>query len=214
MKRDDTQCLSEYQMGAYMEGNLSPDMKEAAENHFASCSQCWSEFLAMNRVILKESDGTEREVPGHLVKSAVALFPEKSGLFDVVLKLLRDTVDVVQCAHDVTLFTPLPVSGLRSGKLVRPEMVVLKKAFKNMDVQLDVEKVSETLCNIRIAVDTGKQKDLLKCLRAELIAEGRVLDSEPLEAGEMVLEDIGTGRYTIKIMRKGKMVGQISLKLE
>jgi hypothetical protein len=97
---------------------------------------------------------------------------------------------------------------------VRPEMVVLKKSFKGMDVQLDVEKVSETICNIRISVDASGEKDGFKGLRAELIAEGRVLASEPLETGEMVLEDIGTGRYTIKISRKGEPAGQISLKLE
>jgi hypothetical protein len=214
MKRDDTKCLNEFEMGAYVENSLSPDMREEVENHFASCNQCWSEFIAVHRAMISERDVLTGEAPGHLIKEAVAMFPEKSRLSDIVLKLVRDSVDVVFHAHDITLFTPLPASGLRSGKSVRPEMVVLKKSFREMDVQLDIEKVSETICNIRVAVDKGTGKNVLKGLRAELVAAGRVLDSEPLEAGEMVLEDIGTGRYAIRISKKGKVVGEISLKLE
>jgi len=214
MKTDDKKCFSEFEMGAYIEGSLSPEMKEAFENHFASCDHCWSEFVELNRVIIKESDMLAGEVPEHLIKKAVRMFPEKSGLFDIVLKLVRDSVDVVYSAHDITAFTPLPVSGLRSGKIVRPEMIVLKKSFKDIDVQLDIEKVNENICNIRVSVDTLKNRDLIKGLRVELISEGRELVSVPVEGGETILEDIKTGRYAIKISRKWEIVGQISLKLE
>ena len=214
MKTDHKKCLSDIEMGAYIEGSLSPDMKETFETHFASCDQCWSTLAAVNSVIMNKDDVATEDAPDYMIEKAGMMFPEKSSLLDIALKLVKDSVDVLHRSLDINVFSPLPATGLRSGKTIRPEMIVLKKSFKDIDVQLDIEKVSENICNIRVSVDTLKGRDILKGLRVELISKGRELISDLLEDGETVLEDISSGRYTINICWKRKILGQIALKLQ
>jgi hypothetical protein len=214
MKTDDKKCFSAFDIGAYIEGSLSSDQRESFERHLAGCHKCWSEFVAVNRVIMNKDDVVNEDAPAYMVEKTGMMFPEKSSMLDIALKLVKDSVDVVYRSLDINIFSPLPATGLRSGKTMRPEMIVLKKSFKDIDVQLDIEKVSENICNIRVSVDTLKGRDLIKGLRVELISKGRELISDLLEDGETVLEDISSGRYTINICRKRKILGQIALKLQ
>jgi hypothetical protein len=214
MHSDNKRCLSEFEVGAYIEGNLSSDRKESFERHLVECKHCWREFVAINRMIINKDDLAVEEVPEYLIKKAVRMFPEKSSLFDIILSLVRDSVNVVYCSNDINIFTPLPSAALRSNKIVRPEMIVLKKSFEDIDIELDIEKVTGGLCNIKVAVDDLKAKILMNTLRVELISEDRELVSNLLEDGETILEDIGSGKYTIRIHKKGKIFGEIALKIE
>jgi hypothetical protein len=92
--------------------------------------------------------------------------------------------------------------------------VVLKKSFEDINVELDIEKVNDDLCSIRVAVDCLETEVLMDTLRVELVSGERELASNLLEGGETFLEDIGTGKYRIKIHRKGKVFGEIALKIE
>jgi hypothetical protein len=214
MRSDNKRCLSESEFGAYVEGSLSAVKKASINEHLVECQHCRQEFAAINSVIIQKDDMVEEDAPEYLIKKVVGMFPEKSGLFDIVLNLVRDSVRVVYCSHDIDMFMPLPAAGLRSGKAVRPEMIVLKKSFEDIDVELDVEKVAGSLCNIRVTIDDLKAKVLMNTLRVELISEDRELVSNLLEDGETILEDIGSGKYTIKIHKKGKIFGEIALKIE
>lgn len=72
----------------------------------------------------------------------------------------------------------------------------------------------ENLCNIRVGVDNLKIKVLMNTLRIELISEGKELISNLFEDGETILEDISTGRFTIKIQKKGEVLGAVTLKVK
>ncbi len=140
--------------------------------------------------------------------------PEKRSLFDIVLDLNQDYVRVDYCTNDINVFTPLPAAGLRSDKIVNPEMVILEKSLGEIDVELFIEKVADNLCNIRVGVDNLKTKVLMNTLRIELISEGKELISSLFEDGETILEDISTGRFTIKIQKKGEVLGEVTLKVQ
>lgn len=214
MRTEKKKCFSEFDVGAYIEGSFSSDQQESFERHLSGCHECWSEFVAINRVIMNKDSVATEDVPDNMIEKASMMFPKKSSLLDIILNLVRGSVDVVHRSLDINIFSPLPAVGLRSRKTIRPEMIVLKKSFKDIDVQLDIEKVSETICNIRVSVDTLKGRDLIRGLRVELISKGRELISDLIEDGETVLEDISSGRYTINICRKRKILGQIALKLQ
>ena len=213
MRSERRKCLSDSEIGAYIEGSLSSGRKESFESHLAGCQECWKEFIAINRVINRK-DAPAENVPEYLMEKAIGMFPEKRSVFDVVLNLLRDSVKVLYNSPDINIFTPLPVPALRGEKIMPPEMIVLKKSFEDIEVELDIEKVAGSLCNIRVAVDDPRRKILMDTLRVELISEDRELVSGLLEDGETVLEDIGLGKYTIRINRKGKTLGEIALQIK
>ncbi|MBI5664007.1 MAG: hypothetical protein HZC49_02785 [Nitrospirae bacterium] len=213
MQPETRKCLSEAEIGAYLEGRLSSDGKESFEGHLVECKICRREFAAITRVIVRKDDFAE-EAPAHLIKNAINLFPEKNSVVDVIVNLIKDSIKVLYCSQDINIFTPTPVPALRGEKGPRPEMVILKKSFEDIDVELDIEKAAGSLCNIRVAVDDIRKKTLMNTVRVELLSEERELASDLLEDGEAVLEDVGLGSYTIKIHKKGKILGEIALKIK
>lgn len=213
MRTESRKCLSETEIGAYLEGRLSSSGKEAVDGHVAACNKCWKDFVAVSRVMNRE-DAADENVPEYLIAKAVGMFPEKTSVFDLVLNLLKDCVKVLYCPPDINIFTPVAVPALRGKKAVSSEMIVLKKSFEDIEVELDIEKVAGSLCSIRVAVDDLNRKRSVNTIRIELISEGRELESSILEDGETVLEDIGLGKYTIRINKKGKTLGEIALKIK
>ncbi len=139
---------------------------------------------------------------------------EKRSMFDIVMDLNQDFVKVDYCSDDINVFTPLPAAGLRSNTNIHPEMVILEKSLGEIDVELFIEKVDKNLCNIRVGVDNLKTTVLMNTLRIELISEGKELISNLFEDGETILEDISTGKFTIKIQKKGKVLGEVTLKVQ
>lgn len=214
MHQKNEKCLSDFEFGAYLEGKLSSDEKGAIDERFIECEHCREEFIAVNRVISQKDDAVIEELPEHLIKKAVRMFPEKTSLFDIVLNLVRDSLEVVYYSNDIYISTPSPAAGLRGNKIVSPEMIILKKSFEDINVELDIEKIYETVCNIRVTVDNLKTKTSGNSIRVELISKKRELVSNLLENGETILEDITTGKYTIKIFQKRKVLGEIVLKIQ
>lgn len=214
MQTGNKKCLSEFQLGAYLEGKLPPDEKGSMEMHIMECRQCREELLAVRLVTDAKDDRAFDDVPEHLINKAVGLFPEKKSVFDVVLNMVRDYLDVDYCSNAVNIFSPLPAEGLRSNKTVRPEMIVLNKSFEDIDVELDVEKISESICNIRVTVKNLKAEFLKDTIRVELVSGDRELVSNLLENGETILEDVTVGKYAIKICHKSRTLGEIVLKIQ
>ena len=214
MNSENKKCLSEFELEAYLEGKLSSDRKESVNKHFNECGQCREEFNAINQIVIQGDDMAVEEVPEHIIKKAVGMFPEKSGLFDIILSLVRDTLEVVYYSDDINISTPSPATGLRGNTIASPEMIVLKKSFEDINVELDIEKLSGNMCNMRVTVDGLKEKIMRNTIRVELIYKGRELVSGLLEDGEAILEDISIGKYTIKICQKRKILGEIILKIQ
>lgn len=207
-------CLTEFELGAYIDGDLPSEKRESIENHFADCKKCWNEFLAVRQAISASSAPDAEEVPARMIKKVADMFPEKSSLFDIVLNFVSDAVRLVQCSADFTQLTLAPAGGFRGRGDTTAGMVVLKRSFEEINVELDMEKISDDLCNIGIYLDEGTPEELLNALRVDLLSEGRELFSGPLKNGEAMLEDVSAGKYTINIHKGEKIYGEISLKIQ
>jgi hypothetical protein len=207
------QCISETELGAYIDGTLTEEKKNVIEKHFVHCSKCWNEFIAV-RQVMTVKNGPEEEVPERVIRSVVSMFPSKSSIFDIVLKLARDTVEVIQHSVDFSMPETVPAYALRGDKDTTPGMAVLKRSFDEITVELHIEKMQENLCNIRVAVEDLTSGDLLNTLRLELVSGGRELSSSRLEKGEAVLEDISTGLYTIKLLNYDRTFGEVAIKIQ
>jgi hypothetical protein len=214
MDKHNKKCLTDYEIGAYMDGNLPDSEKEALENSLFACKECWEDFVTIKQAVIHDDELTE-EMPASLMQKAINMYPEsQDSIFNIVVGLVKDSIQVMHYTKGFDIFVPLPAGGLRSGITEHPSMVVIKKSFDEIEVELDVEKTGSDVCNIRVAVDDVIKKRSVKPFRVELSSNGRELVSNLLENGETFLEDIGTGHYTIKINRKGIIFGEISLKID
>lgn len=207
-------CLSEIEVGAYIDGTLSPEKRDKVERHFVDCSKCWNEFIALQRVLTTKNQFDQEDAPEAVIRNVVNMFPQKEGLLDIVLKLAGGAVEVLKHSVDFSLMQPLPAAGIRSGKELSPGMVVLKRSFEEINVELNIEKMQDNLCSIRVLVDDPAAKEGKDIFRVELISRGRELFSSRIKQGEAVLEDVGTGLYKIKILKHSRSLGEISIKIK
>ena len=75
----DKKCLGDTEIGAYIEGRLSPEKKEALERCLDGCPECRMELAAIRRMIIGESPQKD-EVPERLMEKAVKMYPRSRGL--------------------------------------------------------------------------------------------------------------------------------------
>ncbi len=214
MDRHNKKCLTDYKIGAYIDGKLPDFEKEAVENSLFACKECWGDFVSIKQAVIQGDDEPSEEMPASLMQKAINMYPEKNSLFNIIVGLVKDSIQVMHYSKGFDIFVPMPAGGLRSGTTEHPSMVVIKKSFNDIEVELDIEKTGSDVCNIRVAVDDVIKKRSVKPFRVELISNGRELVSNLLENGETFLEDVGTGHYTIKIHKKGKIFGEIALKID
>lgn len=210
----DNKHLSDFELGAYIEGRLSTEKKELFEKRLTEDKDAMDEFVVINRVIIQKDNLLIKDVPQHLIEKAIKMYPERRNLFDIIVDLGRDIIDVVYASCNINVFTPLPVPTLRNTRALGPRMVVLTKSFDNINVELDIEKTTGNCCDIKIVVVDIETKILMNNLRVELISEGKELASDLLKNGEVIFEDICPGRYTITINKNNKNYGSLAIKIK
>jgi len=215
MDKHNKKCLTDYEIGAYIDGKLPDFEKEAIENNLFACKECWEDFVTIKQAVIHGDDELSEEMPASLMQKAINMYPEsQNSLVNIIVGLVKDSIQVIKYSEGFNIFVPMPAGGLRSGITEHPSMVVIKKSFNEIEVELDIEKTGSNMCNIKVAVDDVIKKRSVNPWRVELISNGRELVSNLLENGETLLEDIGTGHYTIEIYKKGKIFGEISLKID
>jgi len=214
MERHNKECPSDYEIGAYIDGKLTDSEMETIEKRLFSCGECWEDFVTVKKNIIQDLEEPVKAMPASLMDKAIHLYPEKNKFFNLIVSLVKDSIQIMQYTEGFQIFTPVPAGGLRRGTPEHPTMVVIKKSFDEIDVELDIEKTGRDICNIRIAVDDTMQKVSVQPLRVELVSNGRELVSNLLEEGETFLEDVGVGHYNIKIHKNGKIFGEIALKID
>ena len=208
------ESLTEVELAAYLEGRLSPEKRQQVERVLGSHKGTRDEVAAIRHIISTTGGMPEERVPAHLIEKAVRLYPTKRNLFDIAVSLVKDAVQVVYRSVDVAVNSLQPALGLRNTRMLGPRMVILKKSFADVDVELDIEKVEGSFCNIKVIVADSMTKRPAHNLRAELFSQGRELASELLEQGEVLFEDIGPGVYSVSINKMSRVFGEITLKIE
>jgi len=206
-------CLTDEEIGAFLEGRLDTRSRDLLEMHLEGCGKCLNEIATLNRGLTSQDGLSFSEVPARLIKQAIALYPSKSLFFDAVISLTREAIRIVDLSALMKTAVIQPAFSLRNGKKAEPHMVAVQKSFDEIDAELIIEKVSDLRCNIKVIV-VGITFAKSPPLRAGLFSGGRELASYHLENGEAIFEEVEHGRYTISINRQSRVYGEISLKIE
>jgi hypothetical protein len=206
-------CLTESQIGGYIEGRLPELDREAVEGHLNICPLCRN-AAEVAKSLLAAGPPSKETVPEYMIQKAVDYYEEKETIFDIILRLMEETVRVIRSAADVALAIPQPLGALRGVQALSPTMVVLTKSFRSADVECDIERVASGRCNIKVVVMDPKRGSPLRNLRVELFCRDRQLASSSTEKGDVLFEDVSKERYSIKVLQKGEILGELTLKIE
>ena len=98
-------CFSETEVGAYIDEKLLSEEKAALEKRLFDCKTCGDEFISITGIIAQKDKTESGDVPDHLIEKAVAMFPEKQNVFDIVIGIVKDSLMLVSSANNFHIFS-------------------------------------------------------------------------------------------------------------
>jgi hypothetical protein len=214
-------CPDAMTLAVYMDGKLSTSERDLTERHLGSCDLCLDEVVAA----VERSDwisAKSQPVPAYLLQKAVALeqsvklamLPKTKGAFDVVLLLLKDTVQLVNSSSEWFIPLPMVVPAVRGTPGTRKASAVrLQKEVGSYKVELDIEQTRSMQCQIGINV---KEKDgnPAEDIRVSLSTGDYELASYLTRQGRAVFDEIPRGEYGLALSDRYGSVGTIRLNIE
>jgi len=206
--------FDEIKIGAYLEGRLSVEEKSEIDKYCASSGELKEEVDVLSKLLSGDDIVDAVAPPEYVIQNAIKLLPKNERLFDVVIRLAKDTIRVISHPEDVFLIAPFTAPALRTDTILSHNMVILRKSFDTINLECDIEKVSSGLCAIKIMISDKGTGTLPGNIRVDLLSKGRVLISTALENGSTLLEDINRGRYAIHIRTNRQTLGQLALRIK
>jgi len=207
-----TERVKETDFAAYFEGRLPEGRRQEIERILAETPDLMDEFFSLYRLGQTRADREAGSAPERIVRNAISLLSADKGLFEVVLALVGDAVQVLSSASGIDLSSPRAAFALRSSGPEKPKIVVIRKFFDWGDVELDVQSAGTGLCTITVEVPAAVDFEF-DHLRAELQSEGRIIASEQLSGGRSVFEAVGPGRYSVMLRKNRKFFGNITIRI-
>jgi|GEM_PF-6161045 len=211
---NDKGCLTEAELGAYLEGRVSAEKRAEVEKVLADCPDCLAEAVNIKRIISDPSAADLSGLDAGAVQRAAALFPARSQVFDAVISVLNDAIRVIRSSPLAAWSYAAPALGLRHTKALSPSMIVLTRTFNGLKAELDIEQIAECICNLKIRISPVSPDISLQGIRVELFSGERELASEFLSAGNVLFEDMGCGDYVVSVRKKEIVFGEITLRIE
>lgn len=204
-------CLDEEVLASYLSGLLTGDAKENLEAHLATCTMCLDDLVAVHKAV--EDKGVER-VPQRVIDRAMSLVsPSQRGeeLLDLVVRVVKDTVELVRTSGQLIL-SPAPVGVRGRPKPSQTSILQVEKEMGRFKVTVEVERVETELCQVAVRVrqEGGRPAD---GIRLSLVSGGREQASYLTRKGEVVFDPIPQGDYNLAISDSGTPVGTIRLRL-
>lgn len=205
---DRANCPDDETLVNFLGGGLGDDAKELIECHLARCSFCLEDLVAAYST---GQDYDIERVPQRLIDKAMGLVQGKETLFDVVARLVTDSIELVSSSARVI---PAPVPATVRGGAKPPEGSVLQveKEVGRFRVAVELELVEAGMCQViaNVTEERGRPAD---GIRLSLSSEGREQASFLTRDGRVLFDRISPGEYSIAVSDSGTPVGRIKLSL-
>lgn len=205
---DRANCPDEETLAIFLGGPLAGEARREVEAHLAKCSFCVEDLVAAYR---SGQDYNIERLPQQLIDKAMALVEGKETLFDLAVRLVKDSIELISTSGRVT--SALLQAAVR-GK-VEPSkggVLQLEKEVGRFNVAVEMEVVEAGMCQMVVSVkDEGGR--LAEGIRLSLISAGREQASFLTRRGVVVFDRIPPGEYSISLSDSRTPVGTISLRL-
>lgn len=209
-------CLSEELFAAYLGNLLDNTEKEKVEEHLSNCKVCRQNSIFFNKVSMNIEKEPMLKAPSKITEKAKQLvqgFPEKD-LIEVILEFARDSIRVLK--DTANIFKPLEaaLAGTREGGTEGVKNIVfLGKKFNEVDVDIIIEKINDSSCNIEVKTSAISSGAPLDDIRFNLISGEKELASYLTVKGMASFKNINFGTYTLQIIKGQDILGKILLQL-
>lgn len=208
------ECPDEESLANYLSGLLSDAAKESLENHLAGCTFCVDEIVAAHKAM---QDTATEIVPQRVMDRAMGLVPAKQrneGVFDVVVRLVKDSIELVSTSGQwIAPMAAAPVGVRGRAQPSESSILQVEKEMGKFKVAVEVERVETDLCQVVVNV-SGLEGKAAEGVRVSLLAGGREQASYVTRQGEAVFDRIPQGEYNLALSEAGAPVGMIRLKME
>ena len=203
-------CPDEEIIADYLEGRLSAEAKEAMDAHLSECELCLEELVTAGKAI---RDAAELPaVPSGVTEAAVRLVARRTtGVAEKGLKeSIAAYVEKISDYFRYSLPSRWQQATIRSSKKkAAPDLVMIRKVFKEIEAEIEIEKTGADKAHIRVRA-SGREKN---GIRVTLKRVEREISSQLLSGGYTLFEDIPFARYEIVFSTNGAKLGSYTFEI-
>lgn len=204
---DRADCPSEEMLAVFPGGNLPKELRDEVATHLAQCSFCLKDLVSDYKS--GEIAGTER-VPQRLIDSAVALVQGRETAFDLVVRLVKGSIELISTSAQV-IPAPTPVTRGEVSPAQDTALQVEQEVGRfRVAVELDLRDAGMCQVVANVREETGKPAE---GVRLSLSSGDRRHASFLTRGGVVVFDRVAPGEYSIVISESGAVVGKIKLSL-
>ena len=203
-------CPDEEIIADYLEGRLSAEDKEAMDVHLSECQLCLEELVIAGKAI---RDAAElHAVPSGVTEGAVRLVARRTT--GVAEKGLKESIaafaEKISEYFRYSLHSRWQQATIRSSKIAAaPDLVMIRKVFKEIEAEIEIEKTGADKAHIRVRANKGEKNGI----RVTLKRVEREISSQLLSGGYTLFEDIPFGRYEIVFSTNGSELGSYTFEI-
>jgi hypothetical protein len=202
-----TRCPNEETLALFLNGALTGDGQSEIEGHLATCTYCVEELVAGHK---SAEGGLLARVPQRLLERAMALVSAKERLFDLAVRLVRGSIELINTTGRVV---PLLRPTMRGqAKPVEDNALQVEQKLGRFKVAVEIDVSNKEACQLtaNVSEENGAPAD---GVRLTLNADGREQASFLTRAGVVVFDRIAPGEYSIAVSESDNLVGKIRLNL-
>jgi hypothetical protein len=203
----------------YLEDRLGIEERSSIEAHLSECPRCLDEFLTANSIARNRDNLVVETVPDHVTEAAVKLVgklvsrqqdsykPENYQYFSKILSRISEHFKLMR--YNNNLFAPVR----SSSRSETSDFYRVRKMFKEIVVEIEIEKVNQQMATIRATLISGydNENDFRVTLRS---GNNRELASHRIVGKFAIFENIPFEHYSLAFLQKGNGIGTYSFEIK
>ncbi len=213
----DLPCPEEEILHDYLGDTLASHVRQEVEQHLTYCDRCCETVLAAVELMENAPVSEDTVMPTELTRQLLERIPSgkelsAGNLFDWLHNRIRSL-----CSEVAGLFSPRRqefVYVRSSRKSLSENLIVLEKVFKDIRLEIEVEKTGERVADIAIRACHPRTGSACLGVRINLCDETREVASFMVSRGEVLFEKVGFGNYTLLVWHHGKKLGEVFLTIK
>jgi hypothetical protein len=188
-----TPCPDAETLAAYVDRLLTGPSVHAVEDHLSNCETCLDQVILCTPTL---------EVAAH------------GPRFDVVVRFLEHAAEIVRGLAEIRVLPAPALVPTRNTREDRPTLKCVRfdRQFDGLTVEVEVEASIDGLGEIR--VEPSADGAIAEDIRVTLLDDRRELDSSLARGGNVSFDGVEFGDYVIRLSRRGRTIGEVTLRLE
>ena len=210
-------CVSDEHLTDYLEGRLPPRQRRQVERHLSLCDQCLEYVhicrriglvLSVNQAAIAPTAATKRILGGLDRLDGGNLLDKLTGRVKALSLQWQRFLE--QNNSRLSFAALAPIRGNKTQ--VADDLVLVQKAFADLEAEISVEKVDHRLANVGVAILKANPEKAP--VRVSLMDEDREVASYLMDQGDAHFEAVAFGHYALMFTRNSTLIGHYSFQIK